>query len=83
MPGYTLIHTGVEPTGGLFRPPDGHAATGVSVYFQVADIDAALEKAVAAGGRVAVPKMPIPNVGHFAMIADPDGTVVGIMQPAQ
>jgi len=27
-----------------------------------------------------VPKTPIPNVGHFAVFADPDGIGVGLFQ---
>ena len=82
MPGYTLISTGTEPTGGVFpRPPEAPGVC-LSVYFHVSDLDGTLGKAVEHGGTIIVEKTPIPNVGHFAMFADPEGIVVGIMQPA-
>ena len=82
MPGYTLVNTGAEPTGGVFpRPPEAPDVC-LNVYFQVNDIDATLEKAIGQGGKVLVPKTAIPNVGHFAMFADPEGITIGLMQPA-
>ena len=80
MPGYTLINTGTEPSGGLMAKPDDAPSAGLSVYFQVDDLDAALEQAKQLGGRVLVPNTPIPNVGAFAMIADPEGIVMGLLK---
>lgn len=82
MPGYTLVNTGSEPTGGVFPKPDTAPHPCVNVYFQVPDIDEALNKVKEEGGAVLVPKTAIPNVGHFAMFTDPEGISVGIMQPA-
>jgi len=80
MPGYTMIKTGQAPEGGMMqRPPQApHAA--MNIYFMVEDIGATLGKVEKTGGRVIVPKTPIPNVGSFAMFADPEGIVVGIFQ---
>jgi predicted enzyme related to lactoylglutathione lyase len=47
----------------------------------VDDIDATLEKVTENGGRILVPKTVIPNVGYFAMFADPEGIAIGIMKP--
>ena len=80
MPGYTLVNAGAEPSGGIFPKPADAPGVCVNVYFHVEDIDRSIEKATAHGGSVVVPKTPIPNVGHFAMISDPEGIVVGIMQ---
>lgn len=82
MPGYTLINAGAEPTGALFPKPDGAAGVCMNVYFQVSDIDTTLRKATTAGAKVVVEKTAIPNVGHFAMFSDPEGIVIGLMQPA-
>ena len=30
--------------------------------------------------RVAVPKMPIPNIGYVAYVHDPEGNILGIYQ---
>ncbi len=81
MAGYTLIHTGQEPTGGVFaKPPDApHACT--NVYFTVDDIERVLGLAAKHGGKTLVPKTAIPGIGHFAMFADPEGIAIGIMRP--
>jgi predicted enzyme related to lactoylglutathione lyase len=39
-----------------------------------------LVKAVAAGGVVAVPKMPIPTMGWLAYCKDTEGNLFGMMQ---
>ncbi len=81
MPGYTLVNTGAEPTGGVFPKPADAPSACLNAYFQVDNIDATLEKATQHGGKVIVPKTAIPNVGHFAMFADPEGIAIGLMQP--
>jgi predicted enzyme related to lactoylglutathione lyase len=42
--------------------------------------DAAVAKAVAAGGTVVVPKRAVPGSGWLTYLADPAGIVFGIMQ---
>jgi len=37
-------------------------------------------KAVAAGGSIAVPKMPIPTMGWLAYCKDTEGNLFGMMQ---
>jgi predicted enzyme related to lactoylglutathione lyase len=81
MPGYTLIHAGADPTGGLFKSPPEANGSCLNVYIQVRDIDATLKKVRELGGRVLVEKTAIPNTGHFAMFIDPEGITIGIMQP--
>lgn len=81
MPGYTLVNTGHEPSGGIFQRPDSAPAPCVNVYFKVANIETTLDTARSHGAKVLVPKTEIPGVGFFAMFADPEGIAVGIMQP--
>lgn len=83
LPGYTLINAGREPTGGIFPRPDDAPGVCANIYFQVDDIDAMLAKATEHGATVLVGKTPIPTVGHFAMIADPEGIAIGLMQPGE
>jgi predicted enzyme related to lactoylglutathione lyase len=52
----------------------------VTVYVQVDDIKAYLDKATALGGKTLVPAIKIPT-GHFAWIADPDGNIIGLLHP--
>jgi len=51
-----------------------------TVYVQVDDVKAALEKAQSLGGKTLVPPVPIPT-GQFAWISDPEGNLVGLLQP--
>jgi predicted enzyme related to lactoylglutathione lyase len=50
-------------------------------YIAVDDVDAAAEKASAAGGSVVQPPFDVPHVGRIAMIRDPSGGLVGMMTP--
>jgi uncharacterized protein len=52
----------------------------VTVYVQVDDLKEYLSKAEALGGKTLVPPVEIPT-GRFAWMADPDGNVVGLLQP--
>lgn len=49
----------------------------VTVYVEVPDVAAYLEKAKALGGRVVVPPVEIPT-GTFAWFADLDGNTIGL-----
>ena len=52
-------------------------------YVAVDDCDAALARAVRAGGAVRMPADTIPEVGRIAVIADPAGAVLGLITPAR
>jgi predicted enzyme related to lactoylglutathione lyase len=80
--GYGL--TSSDQTGvvaGVGAAPEG-APGHVTFYVAVPDIDAALEKATSLGGKVVMPKMsPGPNA-VIALVADPEGHVVGVTESA-
>lgn len=63
--------------GGIGVTPDGSAM--VTVYIAVDDPEAALQRAVALGGRIVAPVTTIPGVVTFAQFADPQGNVVGVV----
>lgn len=66
--------------GGLFpRPKEAPHPT---LYVAVASIDQSLKKVASAGGKVVTPKTPIPGMGAFARIADPEGNVIGLFENA-
>jgi hypothetical protein len=46
----------------------------------VASVDDSVAKAVAAGGTLALPKMPITGVGWLAYCKDTEGNIFGVMQ---
>ena len=81
MEDYTFIATGQDPGGGLMKKPPEAPMPAMYVYFLVDDVSATLKKVEEAGGKMIVPKTPIPNMGAFGMFADPEGIVVGIFEP--
>ena len=52
----------------------------ITFYVEVEDIKSYLEKANAMGGKTVVPAVKMPT-GYFAWLADPDGNIVGLLQP--
>jgi predicted enzyme related to lactoylglutathione lyase len=52
----------------------------VTVYVQVADLRATLDRAESLGGKTLVPPVEIPT-GTFAWFADPDGNTIGLWKP--
>jgi predicted enzyme related to lactoylglutathione lyase len=77
MPGYTYVDSGVEGAvpGGI-SPLQGGGPL-VTFFVGVPDVAAALETAVANGGRVVQPATSVPGV-TFGLLADPQGQIVGL-----
>ena len=48
----------------------------------VEDIDKAVKKITAAGGKVTVPKMPVGGMGFLAYFTDTEGNTIGLWQNA-
>jgi predicted enzyme related to lactoylglutathione lyase len=69
---------GVGIGGGVGATPMGNKM--VTVYVQVPDPQAALDRAVQLGGQVVMPVTEIPGMVTFALFSDPDGNVVGIVR---
>ena len=61
-------------------PAEGQAVNAYVCTIGVASVDESMEKALAAGGSVALPKMPVPGVGWLAYCKDTEGNIFGIMQ---
>lgn len=87
---YFLLRTaeGASAGGALVRrgsvPGLEHTGTGNAVvYLQVAGIEAALASVERARGRIVAPRREIgPQDGVFALVADPDGNVIGLWAQA-
>ncbi|HEY8595702.1 MAG TPA: VOC family protein [Devosiaceae bacterium] len=90
---YWTIKTGEAPEqgidGGLMRrmgdlAPENIAAdspvTAFVVTIGVDDIDAYLQKALALGGEVALPKGPVPGMGWVAYLKDTEANTFGLFQ---
>jgi len=52
-------------------------------YVNVESVDAYLTKAKSLGASVTLEKMPIPGMGFFAQIVDPQGNALGLFQEDQ
>jgi uncharacterized protein len=74
------INTGAEGINGHITALGHEPHNYVTVYVQVDDLQAYLDKATALGGKTLVKPVPIPT-GKFAWLADPDGNIVGLLQP--
>ena len=68
--------TGIVVGVGEKRGPAGH----VTAYVRVADIDTTLAKAVKLGGSVIMPKFNAGPDAVLAVVADPEGHVVGLSE---
>ena len=79
MPGmqYTLVSAGAAQVGGIMAIPEEAremgAVPGWVGYIAVADVEAAVARITAAGGKNHRPPQDIPGIGRFAVVADPHG----------
>ncbi len=73
-----LLRPGVN--GGMYKK-EMAGAIPVS-YVAVEDIDRALKEAKRLGAKIVSDKAEIPTIGKFAIVLDPEGNPIGIMQPA-
>ena len=73
--------------GGILQTREGMPSY-VAFYVGVDDLEETLGHAASLGGSTIVPPTAIPGIGAFAMVADPEGNVIGLMtelpgQPAE
>lgn len=83
---YTIINADRVGIGGFLQKPPASFASGATPYWigyiGVADLDSALAKHQKLGGKVHRAAETIPGVGHFAVVADPQGAIFVLFQPA-
>ncbi len=78
---YGLIDTGGKGiNGGIGGNGSDEAHNRVTVYVEVGDLQAALDKAEKLGGKTVMPVTVIPNAVTMAMFSDPAGNVVGLLK---
>lgn len=65
--------------GGMLPARPG-LTPGLTVYAQVDDLPTALDRAESLGASTVVPPTKLPGPGSFAVIADPEGYQVGLIQ---
>jgi predicted enzyme related to lactoylglutathione lyase len=73
-PGYTIVQAGDWGVGGITGLDQG-VQPGWTGYVEVADVQAAADRALALGGRVLGGPTEIPGVIQRATIADPEGAL--------
>jgi predicted enzyme related to lactoylglutathione lyase len=81
---YTTFSNHGRPAGGMYQPGGEQAGMPPNwlVYFAVADCDSSAGHAQELGAAVVAPPADIPGVGRFAILADPQGAVFGIIKLA-
>ncbi|MGO9257984.1 MAG: VOC family protein [Bryobacteraceae bacterium] len=82
--GYLHINNGDTGIGGI--PPAAMRSPGAPphwmIYMLVADCDQSAAQAKELGARLYLEPMSIENVGRMAVVADPQGAVFALFQPA-
>ena len=85
MPSYTLWMAGKTQVGGLTGlRPDGADASAPPhwiVYIATPDVDATVAEAQRLGGKVLKSATDIPNMGRYAVLADPQGAAFAVYTP--
>lgn len=77
---YGLVDTG---TGRGINGGIAHAEPGmpsVTIYIEVDDLQAYLDKAASMGSKVLVPVTEIPGMVTYALFSDPEGNAVGLVK---
>jgi uncharacterized protein len=91
MEGYLLVKTtdvdakgmSTKPgaiNGGMLKRP-GQDGPRVINYVNVESVDGAVEKAQGLGAKLKKAKAPVPGMGWYAILADPQGNPFALWQP--
>ncbi len=80
MENYGMVPAEEGGIGGGIMQATGEIPPYLTLYIQVEDLQVYLDKAVSLGGKMAVPPTDIPNIGAFAMFADPAGHILGLFK---
>lgn len=80
---YEMWTNGGTPIGGVMNLSDEHRKQRIPPhwypYIGVSNVDDMASKAQKLGARTIVPPTDIPNTGRFAILADPQGAVFGVV----
>ena len=77
---YRMWMNGEVPVGGLMGLPSPDVPPCWLVYLSTPDLDATLDMVRSQGGAV-LNEMAVPEVGRFAVISDPQGGVLAVIEP--
>lgn len=83
---YEMWSAGDRQVGGIMQEPPEERQAGLPprwlAYIGIDDVDATAKKAQELGGRILVAPKEIPDVGRFAVLADPQGAAFAVFQPS-
>ena len=77
---YHVQLLGDKQAGGIMKNPHHGSPSAWLAYFFVEDLKAATAKAKQAGATALLEDQPIPQVGSFALLADPVGAVFALFE---
>jgi len=79
---YRVASVGETMVAGIMGMPAGAPPMPPAwgCYVTVTDLDATLGRCAELGGKTMMPPMDVPNVGRMAVIQDPQGAVLSLMQ---
>jgi predicted enzyme related to lactoylglutathione lyase len=82
---YWHIDTGgpdASPDGGLLKRQNP-GQQGITNYISVASVNDAAAKVQKLGGKICMPKHPVPGMGYFAICQDPEGNMFAVWESDQ
>jgi predicted enzyme related to lactoylglutathione lyase len=78
---YTMWTNKGTPIGGIMQVQNPSAPPHWLAYISSPNVDETIKQGVELGGRVIAPPADIPNVGRYAVAADPQGAVFAAFTP--
>jgi predicted enzyme related to lactoylglutathione lyase len=66
--------------GGMLKRPAGYPVNAWVNYVNVESVDQSVERAQTLGARLTLGKTPVPGMGWFAMLTDPQGNSFAVWQ---
>lgn len=79
---YHLLKVGDKSVAGAMKSTNAKAPPMWLPYLEVDDVDAVVARARQHGGQVHADAMEVDGVGRFAIVADRQGAVAGVIRPA-
>lgn len=81
---YTMWTANGAPLGGVLQlPPNAEAPPHWLAYVSTPDIDATVSQATSLGAKLMMGPQDVPDVGRFAVLADPQGVAFAIYTPTR
>jgi len=84
---YTVLQAGETGVGGMMKTPQEASKAGLKPcwvgYIYAADVDSDAARLQRLGGKIHRNPADIPDVGRFAVVADPQGAIFHLFKPGQ